>query len=244
MEAGESDTWRQERVSVHTTRQGTCLVLLSKASQVRVCVRCPQGVGRPYHRSCPYHRSLAGSSACRTPTCMPFSTSALPTYRSLRPQHVSLSCGQRSFRATVARRSRNPAELQCEPRVGILQHGYEYAPLNTACWPDWLVTHVNTVLLPQNVLGTRVVAFDQAVEVAPHLLLEPESRSEPPENLLDLSVIRGSVTQKQIRGFERIFGEKHATMLFGFDIKPRNRETFTLKHCYPVCCSCSTRDRA
>ena len=130
MQAGESDTCRQERVtrggrrvSVHTTRQGTCLVLLSKASQVRVCVRCPQGVGRPYHRSCPYHRSLAGSSACRTPTCMPFSTSALPTYRSLRPQHVSLSCGQRSFRATVARRSRNPAELQCEPRVVILQHG-------------------------------------------------------------------------------------------------------------------------
>ena len=37
--------------------------------------------------------------------------------------------------------------LQYEPRVGILQHGYEYAPLNTACWPDWLPTE--TLVLPQ-----------------------------------------------------------------------------------------------
>ena len=37
-------------------------------------------------------------------------------------------------------RSRTPAKLQYEPRVDILQRGYEYAPLNTAWWPDWLPT--------------------------------------------------------------------------------------------------------
>ena len=38
----------------------------------------------------------------------------------------------------VVSRSRTPTKLQYEPRVDILQHSYEYAPLNTTCWPDWL----------------------------------------------------------------------------------------------------------
>ena len=46
-------------------------------------------------------------------------------------------------------RSRPPAKLRYEPRVDILRHGYEYAPLNTACWPDWLHTEIR--FSPQNV---------------------------------------------------------------------------------------------
>ena len=51
----------------------------------------------------------------------------------------------------VASRSRTPEKLQNEPRVYnvILQHGYEYAQLTTACWPDWLPTE--TLFCPQNV---------------------------------------------------------------------------------------------
>ena len=40
----------------------------------------------------------------------------------------------------VTSRSRTPAKLQYEPRVELLQHGYEHAQLNTACWPDRLPT--------------------------------------------------------------------------------------------------------
>ena len=43
----------------------------------------------------------------------------------------------------------NPAKLQYEPRVEILQHGYEYAPQNTACW-------LETRFLPQTSLEPRV----------------------------------------------------------------------------------------
>ena len=39
---------------------------------------------------------------------------------------------ERCFCATVASRSRTLAKVRYEPRVDILQHGYEYAPLNTA----------------------------------------------------------------------------------------------------------------
>ena len=52
----------------------------------------------------------------------------------------------------VASRSGTPAKLQYEPRVGILQHGIEYAPLNTACWPAWLPPE--TQFLPQKVEST------------------------------------------------------------------------------------------
>ena len=49
----------------------------------------------------------------------------------------------------VARHPELPKALQYEPRVDMLQHGYKYAPLNTACWPDWLPTEA--LFLPQNV---------------------------------------------------------------------------------------------
>ena len=41
-----------------------------------------------------------------------------------------------------------PQLIQYEPRVHILQHGYEYAPLNAAYWSDWLPTETRS--LPQN----------------------------------------------------------------------------------------------
>ena len=47
----------------------------------------------------------------------------------------------------VARRSRTAAQLRYGPRVDTRRHGYEHAPLNTVCWPDW-PPHGNTVLPP------------------------------------------------------------------------------------------------
>ena len=39
----------------------------------------------------------------------------------------------------VGSRSRTLAKLPYEPRADTLQHGYEYAPLNIACWPGTTV---------------------------------------------------------------------------------------------------------
>ena len=58
----------------------------------------------------------------------------------------------------VASRSRTPAKLQYEPLVGIRQHGYEYAPLNTACSTDWLPTENTVLVLDLDLVGTRVAA--------------------------------------------------------------------------------------
>ena len=53
----------------------------------------------------------------------------------------STFCGNaRTVFPWVASRSRTPAKLQYEPRVDILQHSYDCAQLNTACWPDCLPT--------------------------------------------------------------------------------------------------------
>ena len=41
-------------------------------------------------------------------------------------------CGKNDVSVGTSR-ARTPATLQYEPRVDILQHGYEYAPLNTVC---------------------------------------------------------------------------------------------------------------
>ena len=41
---------------------------------------------------------------------------------------------------SLVSRSRTTAKLQYGPRVDIMQHGCEYVPLTTACWPDWLPT--------------------------------------------------------------------------------------------------------
>ena len=72
--------------------------------------------------------SAGAPALCEVTTVKPACT---PTW-ARRVVVITMSC--RTVFPWVASRSRTPTKLL---RVDILQHGYEYAQLNTACWPDW-----------------------------------------------------------------------------------------------------------
>ena len=102
------------------------------------------------------HRPQRRRERARAPSSNRVASSRTPAHTP--PAHTCdvLRSQRTVFPCHGSQSAQKPAKLRYEPRGDILQHGYEYAPLNTVCCPDWSPT--GTRFLPQHVEGESPVA--------------------------------------------------------------------------------------